>query len=215
MKMVKFVSALLVAVECGLLASGTLTTPTSAQAAVKTHKVTKLPKTFRGTWYNKGHKFKVTAKKFGPSTYRKKHDTNTAASSERYFMPYTLSKPKHTMYLVTSIGINTIRRTKIGGRAVLIRYDEQEHGNQLTIYTKAKKAKQQKNVFATNPFGINITTRKDALNNQKGYRKMNPTVKKYLRQAMKKKVDQIKFKPFKGIKITSYSAYGFFNKVVH
>lgn len=214
MRMVKFVSALLVAVGCGLLASGTLTTPTSAQAAVKTHKVTKLPKTFRGTWYNKGHKFKVTAKKFGPSTYRKKHDTNADASSERYFMPYTLSKPKHTMYLVTSIGINTIRRTKIGGRAVLIRYDEQEHANQLTIYTRAKKAKQQKNVVATNPFGINITTRKDALNNQKGYRKMNPTVKKYLRQAMKKKVDQIKFKPFKGIKITSYTAYGFFNKVV-
>lgn len=215
MKMVKLISTLLVATGCGLFASGAMTTSTTAQAAVKTHKVTKLPKAFRGTWYSKGQKFKVTAKKFGPSTYRKKHDTNTIASSERYFMPYTLSKPKQTMYLVTSVGINTIRRTKIGGRAVLIRYDEQEHTNELTIYTKTKRAKQQEDVVATNPFGINITTRKDALKNQRGYIQMNPTVKKYLGQAMKKKVDKINAKPFKGIKITSYTAYGFFNKVVH
>lgn len=138
-RVMKMLGAALVAASLGLFMNGQ--TPVMANAAVKAHKVTKLPKTFWGTWYSKGHKIKVIAKKFAGSTYRRKHDTNSIASSERYFMPYRLRTPKNTMYLVTSGGINTIRCAKIGGQTVLIRYDEQNHENELTIYTKAKKSR--------------------------------------------------------------------------
>jgi len=200
-----------------------INTPVTAQAAVKTHKVTALPKTFRGHWYTTGGKMfnkKVSGKKFGRSKYRKSHDKQSmSATSEQYFTPYKVSGAgthKNTIYLLNGEGINTIRRTTIKGKAVLISYNEQQHGTGFTIYTKSKKSSLQRNIGGSNPFGMAVTSRKTAKENRTFYNKINPKVKRYLGKAVvKRHASGGKTGMFKGININSYSAYYFWERVVN
>ncbi|MFC6180883.1 hypothetical protein [Lactiplantibacillus daowaiensis] len=204
-----------------------MTQPVTAQAAVKTHKLTSLPKTFHGTWYLNGDasngqrlKIKVTGKKFSISKYRKSLDRSSmSATSEQYFTPYKVSGAgthKNTIYLLNGTGINTIRRTTIKGKAVLISYNEQQHGTGYMIYTKAKHDSRQRNIGGSNPFGMMVTSRKTAKENRAFYQKINPSVKKYFGKAVKKQYATGGTTGlFKGIHFNYYSAYGFWSHMAN
>ncbi|MFD1454503.1 hypothetical protein ACFQ44_02260 [Levilactobacillus lanxiensis] len=223
-RLTKMIGAALVAASLGLVVSGISQAPETANAAVKTHKLTSLPKAFRGTWYTsykgKGRKIKASAKKFDISTYRHALDRNSySAASEQYFTPYRLSGKKihkQTLYLLNGIGLSTVRRTTIKGKPVLIQYNEQEHGTILTIFTRTKKASVQKVYSGFNPFGMSVYTRKDALKNRKFYRTIDPIVRKQFGAAVKKKVDKGgKTGKFKHINVVSYTAYGFWEGIAN
>jgi len=204
--------------------------PLVAEAAVKMHKVKALPATFRGTWYTKKaswsnkqtHKIsslKVSGKKFGNSKYRYQHDPNaTTISSLKFFTPFKVSGSgvyKNTLYLMNGVGINTIRRTTIKGKSVLIRYNEQSHSKSFTIYTKAKHSSIQKNNIASEPFGMTITSHKKAVQNKKFYQAINPNVKKYLGKAFTREFTKgNKFSHSKDVHFTCYSAMKHFSHIV-
>ena len=184
--------------------------PLTAQAAVKTHKLTSIPKNFRGTWYvksrGKTYKFKVSAKRFGISKYRHSRNQNSYVyNSEQYFTPYKVTGAKsNTLYLVNGVGGQTVRQTTIKHHKVLIDYDEQEHSNNLTTYTKSKKSSVQKSWGSSNPYGMGVYSKKTAKQNRHDFAKINGYVKGYFGKAVKKQVAKGAGK-YKGINVTYYT----------
>ncbi|MGP4117494.1 hypothetical protein [Levilactobacillus zymae] len=191
----------------GLLGLAPTLTP---QAAVRMHKLTTLPQTYRGTWYvtvnGKTHKLKVTGNRFGISTYRKHQNNGMSATSEHYFQPYRVSGARaKTLYLKNYSGIQTIRRTTLKGQPVLVQYDEQEHASQLIVWTKTKRSRAQRSWGAGNPYGMSVTSVKTAKANRRDYAKINPFLKRTFGHALTKKVYRGNGK-FKGINVVNYTA---------
>ncbi|RRK10427.1 hypothetical protein D1831_07665 [Lactiplantibacillus garii] len=182
----------------------------TAQAAVKTHKLTSLPKKFRGTWYTnykgKTSKFKVSAKRFGRSKYRAKRDPNSyVAVSELTFTPFQV-KGAHanTLYLMHGEGSELLRQTTIKHQKALISYNQEEHYSEFTIFTKSKKSSVQKFWSDSNPYGNIPYTVKYAKKQRSSYNKINKSIKKYFGKAVTKHVVR-GGKQVHHVKITYYS----------
>lgn len=188
----------------------------SVQAAVKTHRMTSIPKTYRGNWYVKGSKtpFKVSAKKFGISKYRKTRDKNAStATSANTFQPYKVTgKGTHanTMYILNSWNIQTVRRTTINKKSALIVYCEQEHSSNFMILSKTKNAKFTKSYWGDN--AGSFYNRKTAIANRNFYRKFNGNAKKYFGSAVTKQ--SLKgMNSYKNITVTYYTAMNSFRRM--
>ena len=209
----------LMVLACGL-GWGVLATTTTpmAQAAVKVQKLKAIPKVFRGTWHvttkGKTTQLKITAKRFGTSKYRLQQPKDSmSAMSTQYFQPYRVKKAyKQALYLRNYTGVQTLRLTTIKHKKALIVYNEQEHSNELTVWTKDKRAKAQRTWGAVNPYGMFIDTRKDAKQNRQAYRQVNPFLKHYLKKALRKQTTKGQGS-CKGINIVSYSAIPMMNKL--
>lgn len=186
--------------------------PVTAQAAVRTHKLTAIPKRMRGTWYvhtrGKTFKIKVSAKRFGYSKYRRTRNLRASiATSEQYFTPFQVKGiPANTVFLQNAWGASLIRQTTIKHKKALVQYTEQEHYNAFTIWTKSKRSAVQKNWSGSNPFGMDVYTHKTAKANRAAFVKINPYVHKYFGHAVTKHVIKGTTGIYKGINVPYYTA---------
>lgn len=158
----------------------------SASAKVTYQRLSSAPKVIRGTWYStskgKTVKSKISAKKMSPYyKYRKHRDPNGMSDAgPQYFTPFKTKGAKANTYtIINNAGVQTIRKTTIKRKSVLIVYNEQYRSSAYTIYTKSKHSSVQKVVATGNPYGRTVTGRKSLKAQKKVFDKMNPGVKKY------------------------------------
>ncbi|QBO37379.1 hypothetical protein EQG49_13330 [Periweissella cryptocerci] len=200
----KKLSKVMLALVVSLSIAPAALTPVNASTMPDVHKITSVPKAFRGTWYKYGYidneqtgvshngyiKAKVSAKKFDYSKYTKKFSPMalTDAGSEWQFMPYKTSGKgikSNTIYLLNGQGIQVVRALKVNGQKVMIVNSEQAHSTTLTIYAKSKNVKLiKKSVESVNPFGMGIDSKNDAKKQRKDYIKMNKIIKKYMGKSL-------------------------------
>mgnify|MGYP006945829300 FL=1 len=184
----------------------------SASAKVTYQRLSSAPKVIRGTWYStskgKTVKLKISAKKMSPVyKYRKyRFKEGMVDAGPQYFTPFKVKGVKANEFrILNNAGIQTIRKTTIKHKSVLIVYNEQYRFNEYIVYTKAKHNSAQKVVATGNPYGRSINDRKSLKAQKKAFDKMNPGIKKYLGKALKKKT--IKGSDiYKGINLTYYTA---------
>ncbi|QBO35010.1 hypothetical protein EQG49_00375 [Periweissella cryptocerci] len=217
----KKISKVMVALIVALSVGSVFVTTASASTVPKTHKITSVPKAYRGTWYTYGYiyneqtgashkgyiKAKVSAKKFDYSKYTKKFSPMalTDAGAEWQFMPYKASGKgikSNTIYLLNRQGIQAVRALKVNGQKVMLVNSEQGHSTTLTIYAKSKNVKLiKKSVESVNLFGMGIDSKNDAKKQRKDFIKMNKILKKY----MGKSLHSAKLNHF-GVTIRYYTA---------
>lgn len=192
-----------------------LLSPNKAQASFNLYKTSIIPEKLRGTWYttpfiNLNNKTKITAKSIGLSKYtssKVKRLKYPGAGSEKFFTPYLVKGNKvkpNTLLLVNGSGLQLVRYVKANNTETLVQYNQQNHVFVFSIWTKKKHSNVQKSKWTSNPYGQGVNTKKQALQNAKDYKYMNPYLKKYFAGALKHKKITMKAGRLKGTSVAYY-----------